>query len=179
MLSICLVAFVAGFAYSVAAASSAANENVTVTTMPSAPRDALQAEILSDGHVTHDELRAAYEQAVSCVQEAGFEAEITKFVPRFGAAYMTSGSTNLEADEADLTMQQCLVRYVLAVEEQYDEEHGLSSEEWAELHQGIADCLASEGIQMTDSDDDLEVLIEHPDVYELCEQEAIERFGSG
>lgn len=119
------------------------------TTLPSIPVDEeFSAEVLADGHVSHAEMERALAATVACVRSAGYEAELTRFEPRFGWGFETSGATEQEADAADAMLTECWLRYGDRIAETYFQIHGLGQEERVAYEAGVVDCLERKGVDV-------------------------------
>jgi hypothetical protein len=151
---------------------------VAPTTLPSFPPDELQTTVLADGSVSHAEMLGALEATIDCVAEAGYNARLVSFYPRFGASFESWGEGNDEADLAEQALTECRIRFTSEVEPAYLTEHGLSVEEWSEFEAVLSACLSDQGIPVDDYESLDEVLLDHPEAYGSCEASAKDAFGS-
>ncbi len=120
------------------------------TTLPPAPRDPLQDEILADGVVTPAEMERALLAVVECVRDAGFSAELIEFDPAGSWGLEVSGGTEAGTDQAEARWQYCSVSLTSEVETVFMRDHVPSEADRAQQEAAVVACVRALGYEVDD-----------------------------
>jgi hypothetical protein len=115
-----------------------------VTTLPPVRPDPLQAEVLADGEVTPSEMERALLAVVSCVEAAGFAAELTEFSPADGYAFRTHNEASQD-DAASQALDRCQQAFLSEIDEPFRLQHGPTQEEIMAEQEAKRRCLLDRG----------------------------------
>lgn len=109
------------------------------------PAGPLQARVLADGQVTHDEMQEVLDAVVGCFEEEGFDATLEEFRPGRGWSLSVETAKGPEAAQVGARDAYCSGRFLSEVEHVYFDAHRLTPAELNQRSENILQCLIERG----------------------------------
>lgn len=143
MLGVGIAIFAASVAFAGPSPSSNSDSNPVVTTGPAPISNSETDAVLADGSVTHEEMAAALNRMVACINDAGFQSRLETFVPRLRIEIsVAEGPAGNDQAAMDAAYASCEAKHVSLVSVAYAEEHRLTAAEMAERNAARVECMS-------------------------------------